>query len=61
MNIRKRFYSKGSEAPTQVAQGGGGCPIPGDTKRHVGWGHEHLMELWVLLFIAWALGKVTFK
>lgn len=29
------------EALAQVAQGGGGCPIPADTQDQAGWGSEH--------------------
>ena len=39
------FYSKGGKAVAQVAQKGGGCPIPGDTQGQAGWGSEYLMEL----------------
>jgi len=39
-------------ALAQVAQGGGGCPIPGDTPGQAGQGSEHLMELWVSLHTA---------
>jgi len=39
------FYCKGGETLKQVAQKGGGCPIPGDIQGQVGWGSEHLMEL----------------
>ena len=46
------FYHQGGEALAQVAQRGGGCPIPGDTQGQAGWGSEHLMELWVSLFSA---------
>ena len=35
------FNSKGGEALVQVAQGGGGCPVPGDMKAHAGQGSEH--------------------
>ena len=31
------FYNKCGEALEQVAQRGGGCPIPGDTKGQAGW------------------------
>jgi len=34
-------------------------PIPGDTQGQAGQGSEHLMELWVSLFIAGE--QVTFK
>ena len=30
------FYSKGGEALAQVAQRGGGCPVPGGTQGHNG-------------------------
>ena len=36
----KLFYSKGGEALAQVAQRGGGCPIPGDTQGQAGWDSE---------------------
>ena len=55
------FYHQGGEAVAQVAQRGGGCPIPGDTQGQAGWGSEHLMELWVSLFIAGELDWVAFK
>ena len=42
----------GGDALAQVAQRGGGCPIPGDIQGQVEWGSEHLMEPWVSLFIA---------
>ena len=42
------FSKKGMK---QVAQRGGGCSIPVDTQGQAGWGSEHLMELWVSLFI----------
>jgi len=34
------FYAKGGEALAQVAEIGGGCPIPGDTQGQAGWGSE---------------------
>ena len=34
------FYNKGGEALAQVAQRGGGCPIPGDTQGQTGQGSE---------------------
>jgi len=34
------FYTKGGEALAQVAQRGGGCPIPGDTQGQAGQGSE---------------------
>ncbi len=30
------FYNKGGEALAQVAQRGGGCPIPGDSQGQAG-------------------------
>lgn len=30
------FYSKGGEAPEQVAQRHGGCTVPGDLQDHAG-------------------------
>ena len=39
------LYNKGGDALAQVAQRGGGCPIPGDAQGQVGWGSEHPMEL----------------
>jgi len=38
------FYTKSGEALAQVAQRGGGCPIPGETQGQAGWGSEDLME-----------------
>ena len=59
---KKGFFSKGDgEAPTQVAQRGGGYPIPGDTQGQAGRGSEHLMELWVSLFTARELDWMTFN
>jgi len=48
----KGFYNKGSEALAQVAQRSGGCPILADIQGQAGQGSEHLMELWLSLFIA---------
>jgi len=31
------FYNTDGEALAQVAQSGGGCPIPGDTQGQAGW------------------------
>ena len=45
------FSGSGGEALEQVAQRGGGCPIPGDTESQAGWGAEQL-DLQVSLFIA---------
>jgi len=39
------FYSKGGDALAQVAQRGGGSPIPEDIQGQTGQGSEHLMEL----------------
>ena len=48
---KKGFYNQGGETLAEADQRGGGCPIPGDTQGQAGWGSEHLMELWVSLFI----------
>ena len=55
------FYTKGVEALAQVTQRAGGCPILGDIQGQAGWGSDHLMELWVPLFIAGGLDHRTFK
>ena len=34
------FYTEGGETLAQVAQGAGGCPIPGNTPGQVGRGFE---------------------
>jgi len=39
----------------------GGCPEHGDTQGEGGWGSEHLMDLWVFLFIAGELDQMAFK
>ena len=43
MDIRKKLFTKklGGEALDQVAQGGGGRPILGDTQAQAGWGSDH--------------------
>ena len=40
-----------NEALAQVAQRCSGCLIPGDTQGQAGQGSEHLLELWMSLFI----------
>ena len=41
LNIRKKvFYSKDGEVLAQVAQRGGGCPIPEDTQGEAGQGSD---------------------
>ena len=35
------FYSKGGETLGQVAQKGGGCPVPGDIQGQTGASSEH--------------------
>ena len=45
----------------QAAQRGGGCPIPGDSRGQAGRGSEHLMELWVSLFIAGEFDQLASK
>ncbi len=44
-NKEEVSYRKSVEAVAQVAQRGGGCPIPADTQGQAGRGSEHLMEL----------------
>jgi len=34
------LYHKGGETLEQIAQGGSGSPIPGNTQGQVGWGSE---------------------
>mgnify|MGYP001853027772 CR=1 FL=1 len=41
MVYRKTFYNKGGEALEQVAQRGGGSPVPGDIQGQAGWDSEH--------------------
>jgi len=40
------FDSRGGEAPEQVSQSSGGCPIPGNIQGQAGWGSKqsHLVE-----------------
>jgi len=57
----KVFYHKSSEAVEQVAQRCGGWPIPGDIQSQAGRGFEHLIELWVSLFIVGELDQMAFK
>ena len=42
LDVRKKsvFYREGGEVLEQIAQRGGGCPIPGDFKDQGGWGSE---------------------
>jgi len=41
LDIRKKFfYNEGGETLAQVAQSGGGCPIPGNIQGQVGQGAE---------------------
>ena len=49
--FRLDFYSQGGVL-AQVAQRGGGCPIPGDIQGQAQLSSEHLMEQWVSLFTA---------
>ena len=49
------------EALAQIAQRGHGCHIFGDTKGEAGRSSEHLVELWVSLFIARELEQMAFK
>jgi len=39
--VCRAVYSKGGETQAQIAQRGGGCPIPGDAQGQAGWGFEH--------------------
>ena len=55
---KKVFYSEGSEALEQVAQRCGGCSI---TQGQTGWSSEHLIYLWVSLFITVELDWMDFK
>ena len=50
-----------NEALAQVAQRCSGCLIPGDTQGQAGQGSEHLMELWMSLFIEGELDQLTLK
>ena len=50
-----------SEALAQVAQKGGGCPIPGDTQGQAGGALSILIELQVSLFIVGELDQMAFK
>ena len=44
LDVQKLFYNQGGEALAQVAQRGGGCPIPGDIQGQAGWGSEQSDE-----------------
>ena len=46
------MFFKCDEELEQIAQRDGGCPILRDIQGQAGQGSEHLMELWVSLFIA---------
>ena len=48
-------------ALAQLAQRSGGCPVLGDTQGQAGRGSEHLMELWVSLFIAGEFDQLASK
>ena len=41
LGIRKKNYSFSGEALAQVARGGGGCPISGDSQGEAAQGSEH--------------------
>jgi len=43
-NKEEVSYHKDSEAVAQVAQRGGGCPVPVDTSGQAEWGSEHLIS-----------------
>ena len=38
LDIRRTFFTRGGDAPRQVAQGGCGCPIPGGIQGQAGCG-----------------------
>jgi len=38
LDIRRKFFAQGGDAPEQVAQGGCGCPIPGGIQGQAGCG-----------------------
>ena len=38
LDSRKKFFTQGGDALEQVAQGGCGCPIPGDIQGQAGCG-----------------------
>jgi len=56
--LGKRKVSKKTPG---FAHRGGRCPIPVDTQGQSGQGSEHLMELWVSLFIAGEWDWMAFK
>jgi len=60
-DIRKKFFTIGVVGHWHKLPGVGGCPIPGDSQGKAGWGSEHLMELWLSLFIAGELDYMTLK
>ena len=41
LDIRREFFTQSGDALEQVAQGGCGCPIPGDIQNQAGWGSEY--------------------
>ena len=56
------FYSEDGEALEQVAQRGGGCPIPRDIQGQAGPGSElRGLAVGAPLFIAEELNQVTFR
>ena len=40
LGIRRKFFTQGGDTLEQVAQRGGGCPIPGDIQGQAGPGPE---------------------
>jgi len=55
------LYCESATVLCQPAQRGGGYPISKDTQGQARWGCEHLMELWVSLFIAGESYQMGFK
>ena len=45
--MEKDLYNEGSEALAQIAQRGGGCPVPGDIHGQAGWDSELLSTVGV--------------
>jgi len=50
-----------SELAQEISQRGTGCTIPEDTQGQAEWSSEHLMKLWVSLFIVGGLDWMAFK
>jgi len=41
LDVRRTFFTEGGEVLAQAAQRSCGCPIPGGTQGHIGWGLGH--------------------